>query len=240
MRRRGNVLIMVGIFGILISLAVFSLSFLTRTDASTTANLLRELHATYLAEGIAAQVEAQVNTRPWNQRFWRQPSGPQQAALNRTSTVINLSAETLPASEFDFVGIVKDIPHELRQYRLYLEVTVRGETYSFSWDKRHEQSLLAGLSRDATEVDRVVETEGGDTANDKLLSGIKTEGANAEPTDRSPAAQKKRREELRKDRESHRARASLPDSGAPPSDPGDAVREVADLERGLRGKGGAP
>lgn len=236
--RRGNVLIMVGIFGILVSLAVFALSFLTKTDASTTVNLLRELHATYLAEGIAAQIEAQVNSRPWNQRFWRQPTGPQQAALNRTSQVINLANESLPTDEYDFVGIIKDITGELRQYRLYLEVTVRGETYTFSWDKRHELSLLSGLSRDATEFDKVVETEGGDTANDALLTGIRTEGVNAEPTDRSPPTQRERRKGLRKDRKSHRARATLPDSGAAPSDPGETVRQVSDMERGMRGKGG--
>ena len=242
--RRGNTLIMIGIFGTLIFLAVCSLAFLTRTDTSTTQNLLRELHATYLGESIAAQVEVQVNSRPWNERFWKLSwqvaggTGVPMASLTRTSKVVDLSGDTLPQGDFDYVGVVKDLQTELRQYRLYLEVTVRGETYTFSWDKRHEQTLLTGLSRDATQVDKVIETDGGATTNDNLLEGIKVAGNKAPPTDQSTQTQTARRDDLRRDRKSHRARTTLPDSGAAPADPSDAIKQVQDAEKSLKGKGG--
>ena len=235
---------MVGIFGTLIFMAIWSLGFLTKTDASTTQNLLRELHATYLAESIAAQVDAQVNTNPWNQRFWFVASlaagstGTPMATINKSSPFINLSGETLPPAEFDFTGVIKDLPDELRQYRLYLEVTVRGETYSFSWDKRHEQTLLSGLAHDNTEMDKVVEIPSPVSATDNLIDGIKTEEIKAPATDNSGAGQKVRVSGLRRDRRSHRARTLLPDPKGAPSDPQDQIKAVNDANSKLKDQKG--
>lgn len=223
--RRGNILLVIAIFGTIIFLAVWSLGFLTRTDASTTANLLRELQATYLAESIAAQVDVQANSHPWNERFWVGPTSTT-ASLNRSSAFVNLSGETLPSGDWDFTGVVKDLPDRLRQYRLYLEVTVRGETYCFTWDKRHEQTLLTGLGEDATETDKTLDAPGPASATDTLLDGIKTQEVSAPATDNSGSGQQQRLGKLRKDRPSHRARALLPDSGGQPADPQDVISSV--------------
>lgn len=63
--------------------------------------------------------------------------------------VTAFSKESTPPGDYDFVANVKDLAVDpispegtLREYRLYVEVTVKGETYAFSWDKRHEGSLL--------------------------------------------------------------------------------------------------
>src|SRR5207248_7747209 len=137
------------------------LSYLTKTDVSTSANMLRENLATNLAEAVAAQMEAQVNAGPWSKRFWFQEwaasgsdDAPPKYMFDQTTPYANLSRDTLPADQYAFTGVIKDLPGSLRQYRLYLEVTVRDETYAFSWDKQWDQSLLTGMNRDATQVDK--------------------------------------------------------------------------------------
>jgi uncharacterized membrane protein YgcG len=217
----GNVLFIVAILAFVIFSAMFSLSYLTKTDVSTTGNLLREIQATSLAESIAAQIEAQVNSTPWKDRFWfraAQGSGSDvtQATFGRTSPFLNLSKDTLPVGDYDFVGIVKDLTSELRQYRIYLEVAVRDDIHAFSWDKRWEQSLLVGLNCDTTQQGKVLEGTVSQAApTDLLIDAIKTEVYAAPPPDGSSQIQVDLLARLRQDEKSLKAIALIPPPQAP-------------------------
>lgn len=234
MDHRGNVLFLVLAVMSIIFIAVFALSFMTRSDASSTSNLLRELLGTQLAESIATQVEAQVNTKPWSRRFWlieAQKAGTYVEGtgvvptytINKGSPYINLSLDSMPASEYDFVGVVKDcvdpeaeVPPQ--DYRIYLEVTMQGYTYAFTWDKRWSQSIMVGLNRDTTLVDKALgDLESAPTATDSLVDNIKIDVLAAPQADGSGAAQTSLISKLRRDAQSHRAQAIL---GEPVSNPG--------------------
>lgn len=205
--------------------AVFALGFLTKTDVTTSSNMLRENLATNLAESIAAQLEAQVNVCPWHERFWFQEAqarGDTDAShpypFDRSTPYVNLANDTLPLADLDFAGVIKDLPGELRQYRLYLEVTVRGESYSYSWDKQWEQSLLAGMNRDSTQVDKPLDTGNGTTTTattDELIDGIKQRVEDAPPPDNSGTGQTSRLRRLRKDEPGFDSKTIDPDVPAP-------------------------
>lgn len=219
--RRGNILIIVSVLALVVFAALFSLSYLTRTDVVSSSNLLREITATAIAESIAAQIEARTNTHPWPERFWLPESGPPQAMIDRSTPEIDLSRESLPAADFEFTGIVKDLPSELREYRIYLEVKVKGETYAFSWDKRWEMSLLAALNRDMTQVGKTYdEVPTNLNATDTLIDKIKDDADAAPPADpalspAAPLAAKVKR--LRREEKTFKGRAF---PGAPARRPG--------------------
>ena len=222
--RRGNVILIISILGLLIMGAIFSLGYLTKTDVSTSSNMLRESLATNIAESVAAQIEAQVTIRPWGERFWlleAQAAGaadgiPPFLAFDSSTPYVNLSKDTLPADQYDFTGVVKDLPGELRQYRLYLEVTVKGETYAFSWDKQWDQSLLTGMNRDSTQVDKPVDAGTGSTMpTDQLIDGIKKRVTDAPPPDNSGTSQTARLKALRSDEPGFASTTIAPDPKAP-------------------------
>lgn len=221
--RRGNVLLIVSILGLVLFGAVFSLGFLTKTDVTSSSNMLRESLATNVAESVAAQMEAQVNTRPWHQRFWfleAQARGEADPAhplpFDKTTPYVNLSKDSLPLAEIEFTGVIKDLPGELRQYRLYLEVVVKGEGYAFSWDKQWEQSLLAGMNRDSTQVDKPLDAGNGSTApTDELIEGIKKRVEEAPPPDQSGSNQTDRLKRLRENEANFDAATVDPDVKTP-------------------------
>lgn len=221
-RRRGNILIIVSVLALVVFAALFGLSYLTRTDVVSSSNLLREITATAIAESISAQIEARTNTHPWADRFWLVDGAPKpELAINRGTREIDLSRESFPSSDYDFVGIVKDLPTELREYRIYLEVTVKGEVYAFSWDKRWELSLLAALNRDMTMVGKSYDDVPANTnATDTLINTIKDAADTAPPPEpglsaAAPLATKVKR--LRKEEKSFKGRAF---PGAPANQPG--------------------
>lgn len=221
--RSGNILLVIAILGLLLCGAVFSLSFLTKTDVTSSSNMLREQLATNIGESIAAQIEAQVNLRPWHERFWfleAQAAGrssPYPLNINAVSPYANLSKDQLPLSEIEYSGIIKDLPGELRQYRLYLEVTVKGEMYAFNWDKQWEQSLLQGMNRDSTQVDKPSDSaDSNATANDELIESIKKRVDAAPPPDKSAnPTQTDRLRRLRGDEANFDAQTVDPDVDAP-------------------------
>lgn len=219
--RRGNILVIVSVLALVVFAALFSLSYLTRTDVVSSSNLLREITATSIAESIAAQIEARTNTHPWPDRFWLPDSGPPERRIDGATPEIDLSRESFPSADYEFVGIVKDLPTELREYRIYLEVKVKGETYAFSWDKRWEMSMLAAMNRDMTQVGKSYDDVPANlNATDTLINTIKEAADTAPPADSSltqsaPLAAKVAR--LRKDEKTFKGRAF---PGAPANRPG--------------------
>lgn len=229
--RRGNILVIVLILAMVIMTGVFSLSFLTKTDVSTTSILLRELQATYLAESVAVQVAARVNSMPWHYRFWYIDALAKGTIVDGTGVsasmtfdentgVANLSGDSLPPGEYTYMGVVKDLPSTLREYRLYLEVVVDGELYAFSWDKRYDMALLASLNHDTTMVDKIVDSlnPAPDPA-DKLIEVIKTEAEEAPPPEAVNQNQITKLAGLREDEKSFKARALTPDPTNGPTVP---------------------
>lgn len=226
--RSANVLIIVCVLALVIFAALFSLSYLTRTDIVSSSNLLREITATALAESIAAQVEARVNSHPWVDRFWldaAQAAGtattgdqPPSMTLDRSCPFIDLSRDSTPEADYEFTGVVKDLSLELREYRLYLEVTVKGETYSFSWDKRWEMALLTALNRDMTQVGKSLDevSSAPQTATDTLLDGIKDAANTAPPPDQPAPTVAAKIKRLRHDEKGFKATAVPGDPAAEP------------------------
>lgn len=174
-------MIVVAVLCMVAFVGISGLDYLTRGDVSSTANLVREVYATYLAESIAAQIEARANAHPWTQRFWFlecQAKGvnleDNQIAFFKGSDHVKILAEGLADSEYDYAGVLKDIKGSIRDYRIYVEVSVQGAQFSFSWDKRSSESLLTGLNRDATRLDKQHEAlDPSQDPNDTLLENIK-------------------------------------------------------------------
>jgi len=182
---RGNVLVAGLVLAIVILLAISSLDFLPRSDLSATASLIREMKATCLAESIAAQIESRVNRHPWEKRFWLLEAQRQgtitpgsgvvpQATFNKSTGHVNLSADTLSAPEYDFVGVVKDVNSGAKEYRIYAEVSYQDAHFTFSWDKRYQDSILGTLNQDLSLLDKQLEEAVANTApTDQLLENIK-------------------------------------------------------------------
>jgi hypothetical protein len=191
--RRGNLVILASVLCILIFMALGSLSYLSSTDAGTTAHLVRELQATALAESIAVTVEARVNSGPWIKRFWleealaaaTQPEAgvTPLVAFSRESGHFPSVGEGLAPLDWGYAGIVKDVSSSSRIYRIYVEVLLAGERYTFSWDKRYEESLMGAMNRDATVMDkRIEETPAAATdPNDQLIDVIKQKSKEPAP-----------------------------------------------------------
>lgn len=166
--------------------AVTSLSYLTSTDATTSGNLVRELKATALAESIAVMTEARANTGPWSRRFWApvppaasdpSPDAAARLVFSRSGGELASAGVGLENEDYDYVGVIKDTNASLHTYRIYVEVTWQGELFSFTWDKRYEESLMGSVNRDATLFDKRVEGAGGpstdSTETDLLIEQIK-------------------------------------------------------------------
>ena len=185
--RRGNLVLFASVLCILIFMALVSLSYLSSTDASTTAHLVRELQATALAESIAVTVEGRVNSGPWIKRFWLEEalaSAPPGATgvvplltFSKTSGHFPSVGEGLVAPDWAYTGVVKDLDTSARVYRIYVEVTIGGEPYTFSWDKRYDESLMGALNRDATIMDKRIDEDASaqDAPSDQLIDVIKEE-----------------------------------------------------------------
>jgi len=225
----GNIMFIIASLMAMFFIGVVSVGFLTRTDISTTSNFLRELLATHLAESIATQIEAQTSSRPWKSRFWlleAQKAGTSSGdtgvvptySLKKGCPYVNLSKDTLSADEYDFIGVVKDLAAELRAYRIYLEVTLRGETYAFSFDKRWSQTLLSGFNQDGTLVDKPMGLlDGSSLGTDKFLDNLKAKGQQAVPPDGSNQEQVQRLTNLHQDEKSFKGNAIMPGPKTAPS-----------------------
>jgi len=214
-------------------MGVSSFFFTTRTDVTTSINLAREITTTYLAESVAAQIESRTNRHPWELRFWlieAQDAGtvtPGSGILptvtfDRSSGHVDLSADALPGDAYDYTGVVKDLDSGLRTYRIYLEVTLEDEVYSFAWDKRFNQSVLDGMNRENALLDKKLEDVALNSApTDQLLDEVKRE-ASAPREDTIQFRFKALLDELRADQESIEGSTTVdpdPAEGEPPPDP---------------------
>ena len=161
-RRRGNIMVVVAVLCMIAFVGISSMDYLTRSDMSSTATMVRELYGTYLAEAVAAQVEARVNARPFEQRFWElanQAKGTPGApyTFGKTTNDLKITMDGVPDSDWDYVGVIKDLNAGLQEYRLYVEVSYQSAHFTFSWDKRCDESLLSGLNRDASRLDKQID-----------------------------------------------------------------------------------
>lgn len=192
--RRGSLFMALSILALVIGMSVFSFQLLTRTDVTTTVHLVRELEATNLAESIATQIESLANRKPWELRFWlkealaRGGAGPAAGVVVQTSFAkgsphVRLGKDALPDTAYDFVGVVKDVDAGRREYRIYVEVVLQGESYAFSSDKRHQESLLGGMNADTSRLDKRLEDVAPNSKpTDQLIDQIKEKAA-APPAD---------------------------------------------------------
>lgn len=191
--RRGSLMLVMTVLALVIGLAVFSFNFMTRSDVTSTVNLVRELQATNLAESIATQIESRANRHPWELRFWLKESlrggsstpgaGLEaQASFDKGSGHVRLDRDVLPADLYDYVGVVKDVDPGRREYRIYVEVIIQGESYAFSWDKRYLESLLGGMNADTSRLDkRIEQTPPNARPTDQLIDKIKASAATPPP-----------------------------------------------------------
>lgn len=196
MKRRGTILVVVLFLAMIAFGALFAVSYSTRTDVASSSRMLRELKATCIAESISAQIEARVGSRPWDERFWfveAQARGSAGGtgivpllALDRRSRYLNLTGDTLPASDYDFSAVVKDLPEEALMYRVYVEVTLGPDRFAFAYDKTYDRSLLGTLNRDATVADKPVEDAPGGSGADGYLGAVRGDAGKKRPPDRPP------------------------------------------------------
>ena len=196
--RQGNMVLLATVLSLLILTAVSSLSYMTSSDSTTSGNLVRELKATALAESIATIAEARVNTGPWSRRFWAPmpppaaspgapPTAPSFLSFSKSGAQFSTVDIGLGNEDYEYEGVIKDTSASLHTYRIYIEVTWNGERYTFSWDKRYEESLMGAVNRDATVIDKRIE---GTTAavgttvtspTDQLIDSIKARAKTPTP-----------------------------------------------------------
>lgn len=163
-------------------LGASTLFFTTKTDVETSVNLAREIRATYLAESIASQVEARTIRTLWALRFWSVEalaagSATNQITFDQDSGHVDLSMDSFPGG-YQFRGIVKDLDPALKTYRVYVEVTLDGENFSFAWDKMYQEGVLEGLNRDASLFDKKLENQAqGTVPTDQFLDEVKETAA---------------------------------------------------------------
>lgn len=197
--RRGNLILLATVLCLMILMAVFSLSYMTSSDATISGHLVHELQATALAESLAVTIEARVNSGPWMKRFWltesaaanpQAPDGPGVLPLltfTQASGLFPTVGEGLEGLEWGYTGVVKDTDPDSHSYRIYVEVTLAGERHTFSWDKRYDESLMGAVNRDATVMDKRLEQDApvdAPTANDpadQLIESIKTKSKEPQP-----------------------------------------------------------
>ena len=97
-------------------------------------------------------------------------------------SVRRVERDVLPADSYDFVGIVKDVDPGRREYRVYVEVMLQGESYTFSWDKRYVESMLGGMNADTSRLDKRLElTPPNAKPTDQLIDKIKAVAAAPPP-----------------------------------------------------------
>jgi hypothetical protein len=237
--RRGNILLIFALLGIVIFSGVFSLGYMTHSDVSTTTRMLREIRASFLADSVFAQIEGQVNNTPWNQRFWlreAQRAGTYTPGsglvplytFDKNCNYLNLSNDSLDESEYELNGQLKDLPanpldastNDLMSYRVYLEVTLKGEHYAFVADRHYSVGLLAGLNRDTALLGKGLD-EGVAPAGavDNMMNTIQNQVFQAPSTDGATPGQKAAIQQLRHDRKSFKAVALMQTPEAPPTMP---------------------
>jgi hypothetical protein len=220
--RRGNVMIVVAVMCLLAFIGLSSFDFLTRTDVSTTGNLIRELRATYLAESISAQIESRVNRHPWEERFWWLATRPQPRVpfyLGKSGGHVKIAGD-VPENEYDYNGFVQDRDENLREYRIVMEVRYQQHQYTFTWDKKFEESLIGGLNRDTSRLDKQLEEfppgEQKEEETNTILDRIKA-AAESTPTDRVNTEFADLLKRLRTDQAVIQGAAGLPEE--PPGEP---------------------
>jgi hypothetical protein len=227
--RRGNVMVVVAVLCLVAFIGIGSMDYLTRADLSSSANLVRELRATYLAESIAAQIEARANRRPWDQRFWFRESLTARTIANDDHAIVFAKgsghvhiAGDMPEGEYDYAGVVKDRDPGLKEYRIFLEVTLQGHKYVFSWDKRCDETLLGGLNRGGSRLDKQLDSmpDGTGNAADAILDDIKT-AAEMTPAERLQGNLAQLLEKLRADEQVYQGATEVPlrPSGTPSPPP---------------------
>lgn len=223
--RHGNIMIVVAVLCMLAFVGISSMDYLTRGDVSSTAALVRELQATYLAESIAAQIDARVSSRPWEERFWEtrnleRGTPGKSYTFEKATGEVKISGEGLPDSEYDFVCVVKDLKSGgLHDYRIYVELNVQGQQFTFSWDKRASESLLTGLNRDASRLDKHLEDVPPDTPpTDDMLDKIK-EASNVPAADAINTDFQKLLENLHSDTQLFQGGTEVPPKPAEPLPP---------------------
>lgn len=207
-------------------LGASTLFFTTKTDVQTSVNIAREIRATYLAESIATQIEARAIRTLWALRFWsveslEAGSTEPQITFDQSSGHVDLSKDSFPGG-FQFHGIVKDLDSALKTYRIYVEIVLDGETFSYAWDKQYQEGVLEGLNRDSSLFDKKLEnlTQGA-APTDQFLDEVKDTAL--APQENTVQYQfRQLLEKLKDDSDAFEAAGTVtanPDGGEPPPKP---------------------
>lgn len=211
---------------IVMMLGASTLFFTTKTDVQTSVNLAREIRATYLAESIAAQIEARAIRTLWALRFWsveslEAGSTEPQISFDQDSGHVDLSKDTFPGG-FQFRGIVKDLDSALKTYRVYVEIQLDNESFSYAWDKQYQEGVLEGLNRDSSIFDKKLENMSTGTApTDQFLDEVK-ETATAPQENTVQYQFRQLLDKLKSDSDAFEAAGTVtanPDGGEPPPKP---------------------
>lgn len=153
--RRGSALVLAMVLGVVCFIVIGGLEYSVAADALAAANMVREIRAQALADGIIASVDAAALSQPWARRPWSL-HGRWPGAQAPTSSLTLAASGTERPFPWPWVPehasarvTVEDQADAPRSYRVRAEITLAGHRYAFSWARRMISDLGEDMPRDA-------------------------------------------------------------------------------------------
>jgi len=160
-RSRGSILVLALVLLTLVLLGMGVVFFLVREERHATANLVKSIRATAVAEGLCAFIVSTVNSRPWDQRFYLRDAKTKVIGIDGEMPRVQYNftdadktfqelLEEEDRERVEFSGVIKDIDALSKRYRIWLEVVYLGHKMTFTFDKKFSEDLLGALNHDPT------------------------------------------------------------------------------------------
>lgn len=164
--RGGTIFFLALVLMTLIMVALFTAFFLVAEDRQSTVHVVKTVRSTAIAESMKAFVVAQVNSAPWERRFYLLDARSSPIIIDGTempevffpffdtdSTFMNL-VPPADRPHISFHGVIKDIDALARRYRIWVEIVYMGHLMAFSFDKAFSEDLLGALNHDPNTLAR--------------------------------------------------------------------------------------
>lgn len=203
-RRRGNVLVLVLFFSMVFMIGLFSYWFVVTSEREDTVNLVREIQAQAIGDGVCAELVSLVNRTKWDQRFYfemGQKTLAEGGDPGRSTSEYYFTHDDYPfkrseaeyaQGDVKFFGVIKDLDAFAKTYRIYVEVIYYGYKLTMSWDKEYAEGLIGSLNHCGTAFNKALDLhERSDMdVTDRILDRIKSLARDPSRLQMSPAEAK--------------------------------------------------
>lgn len=185
--RRGNVLVLVLFFSMIFMIGLFSYWFVVTSEREDTVNLVREIQAQAIGDGVCAELVSLVNRAKWDQRFYfalgqktlAEGGDPEHTTseyyFSHADPPFRRTGPEYARGDVKFFGVIKDLDAFAKSYRIYVEVIYYGYKLTMSWDKDYTEGLIGSLNHCGTAFNKSLDLhERADMdVTDRILDQIK-------------------------------------------------------------------